>query len=100
MIPKFGIVQWVDAANVRKRKLRPDKLTKELPIRESLGWLMADKEGTVAVIHDHVLEDNGNLRRDVEFTIIPAAWITKIIPLVEETEHKDIPHGEPGKVGL
>jgi hypothetical protein len=79
--PKYGIVQWADAAGVRKRKLRLDKLTKELPIRESLGWIMVDKEGTVAVIHDHVLEDNGNLRRDVEFTIIPSSWITKIIPL-------------------
>jgi hypothetical protein len=87
-LPKFGIVQWADAAGVRKRKLRLDKLTKELPLRESLGWLMVDKEGTVAVIHDHVLEDNGNLRRDVEFTIIPASWITKIIPLiVEETSN-------------
>lgn len=82
-VPKFGIVEWVDAASIRRRSLRPEKLTKELPIRQSLGWLMCDKEGTVAVIHDHVLENNGNLRRDVEFTIIPAAWITKIIPLEE-----------------
>ena len=88
-LPKYGIVQWADAAGVRKRKLRLDKLTKELPLRESLGWIMMDKEGTVAVIHDHVLEDNGNLRRDVEFTIIPSSWITKIIPLIidEKTEN-------------
>lgn len=88
-LAKYGIVQWADAAGVRKRKLRLDKLTKELPLRESLGWLMMDKEGTVAVIHDHVLEDNGNLRRDVEFTIIPASWITKIIPLVIEEMPND-----------
>lgn len=93
-IAKYGIVRWVDAAGARKRKLRPDKLTKELPIRESLGWLMEDKEGTVAVIHDHVLEDNGNLRRDVEFTIIPRSWITKIIPLfIPLEEEESHPHG-------
>lgn len=86
---KYGIVQWKDAAGVRKRKLRLDKITKELPMRESLGWILKDKEGTVAVIHDHVLEDNGNLRRDVEFTIIPAAWITNIIWLMEETKNAD-----------
>lgn len=82
-IPRFGIVQWRDAAGLRKRKLRLDKLTKELPLRESLGWLMADAEGTIAVIHDHIPEHNGNLRRDVEFTIIPASWVVKIIALEE-----------------
>lgn len=85
---KYGIVQWKDAAGVRKKRLRIDKITKELPMRESLGWILTDKEGTVAVIHDHVLEDNGNLRRDVEFTIIPAAWITKIIWLMEEKKNE------------
>lgn len=83
-VPKFGIVQWKDAAGMRRKKLHPEKLTKDLAYRESLGWLMVDKEGTIAVIHDHVPAQNGNLRRDVEFTIIPASWVIKIIPLIEQ----------------
>jgi hypothetical protein len=82
-VPKYGLVRWRDAAALRKKKLRPDKLTKELPMRESLGWLMSDGEGTIAVIHDHIPEHNGNLRRDVEFTIIPASWVVGIIALEE-----------------
>jgi len=88
-LPKYGIVQWRDAAGMRRKKLRMDKLTKDLAKRESLGWLMQDSEGTIAVIHDHIIDNNGNLRRDVEFTIIPATWVVNIVPLFTDSDSSE-----------
>lgn len=80
-LPKYGIVQWRDATGAGG-PLRLDRLTKNLPIQETLGWLFEDREGTLAVIQERRVGAKG-IQRNIELTLVPRSWVVNIIPLLE-----------------
>ena len=82
-LPKYGIVRWKDAVGDKSRKkLDPTSLTRKLAVKETLGWLLQDSEGTIAIIQERDLDKDLKLQRHAEYTLVPRTWIIQIIPLV------------------
>ena len=84
-LPKYGIVRWKDAiGNKGSKKLNPINLTRKLTINETLGWLLQDSEGTIAVIQERSLDKDLKLQRHGEYTLIPKSWVVEIVPLIPQ----------------
>lgn len=79
-IPKFGIVEWLDAVGVRD-KVIPEKIKKKLDKRRSIGELFIAADGTLMILHEY--DADKGFQKAVEATIIPSGWAQRIVPLVE-----------------
>jgi hypothetical protein len=77
-IPRYGIVEWLDAVGVRD-KVIPEKAKKKLPRRRSIGELFVSADGTLLILHEY--DADKGFQTAVEATIIPAGWAQKVIAL-------------------
>ena len=79
-IPLYGIVEWLDAARYRGK--HPKKPRSELCRRIAVGMLTLAVDGTLVIVHEYDRDAKG-LQRDMEGSVIPMGWVTKITPLTE-----------------
>jgi len=81
IIPRYGIVEWLDAVGVRD-KVIPEKVKKKLPKRRSIGELFIAADGTLLILHEY--DADKGFQVAVEATIIPAAWTQRVVALIPE----------------
>jgi hypothetical protein len=91
-IPRYGIVEWLDAVGVRD-KVIPEKVKKKLPKRRSIGELFIAADGTLLILHEYDAEKG--FQKAVEATIIPAGWAQQVTSLVPEGPADAIHRTEP-----
>jgi hypothetical protein len=76
-------------------KVKPGSLVKSLPIKESVGWLFRDRDGTLAVIHERSVGTRG-VERYGEFTLVPSSWVVEIVELIPVNVPVSVVVTEPG----
>src|SRR3990172_11813907 len=79
---KYAIVRWRDAVGVTGKTIKPNRITANLAVCESMGWIFTDVEGTLAVIHDRVISKGEEKR--TQLTIIPKSWILEEKKLIQK----------------
>jgi hypothetical protein len=79
-IPKYGIVEWLDAASHSGKP--PKKPRARLCRKTAIGMLALVADGTLVITHEYDKDTKG-LQRSMEGSIIPMGWVQTITALVE-----------------